>query len=93
MEKDPSHVAAMERHADAAAAVKSDKYLDYLNKYVYTEENGYDPDFEIEKAIADYNDALAAFEKGLADYEAEAVRLTKDQAAYEEIDAVFCSWL
>ena len=87
MEKDPSHVAAMERHADAATAVKSGKYLDYLNKYVYTEENGYDPDFEIEKAIADYNDALAAFEKGLADYEAEEVRLTVDQAAYEEIDA------
>ena len=87
MEKDPSHVAAMERHADAATAVKSGKYLDYLNKYVYTEEHGYDPDFEIEKAIADYNDALAAFEKGLADYEAEAVRLTVDQAAYEEIDA------
>lgn len=86
MEEDPVHVAAMERHADAAAAVESGKYLDYFKKHVYTEDNGF-VDFDIEEAIADYNEALAAFEKGIADYEAEEVRLTVDEAKHAEITA------
>ena len=86
-EKDPEHLAAMERHADAAATVKSGKYLDYFAKYVYTEEEGFDPDFNIEDEIKAYNDALAAFKKGIADYEAEEVRLTVDQIKKEEIES------
>ncbi len=86
-EKDPEHLAAMERHADAAATVKSGKYLDYFAKYVYTEEERFDPDFNIEDEIKRYNDALAAFKKGIADYEAEEVRLTVDQIKKEEIES------
>lgn len=87
MEEDPLHLAAMERHADASEAVESGDYLEYFRNHIYTEENGFAPDFDLEEAIDDYNEALAAFEKGIADYEAEEVRLTMDQVRYEEIDA------
>ena len=87
MEKAPEYVAAQERYADALKARKSKDFMTYYKKYEYTVENSYAADFDIAKVVTAYNEALAAFEKGIADYEAEEKRLVVDEVEYLKIQA------
>ena len=79
LEKSPEYLSALEHFNDALAADKSGDYLTFFKKWG-------DVDYDLEGAIAEYNDALAAFEKAIADYQAVELKLVEDEAAFAQLE-------
>ena len=78
-EKSPAYLRELEYFNDVLAADKSGDYLTFFKKWG-------SEDYDVEAAIAEYNDALAAFEKGIADYQAVELKLVEDEAAFAQLE-------